>query len=264
MLRGMSDRLALALTLLFVFLSITLCLCYAAIFVSPEIALNPFPPSKAALNPVIAEDGAGAGALSSPQPIRPTGTPTFPPTWTPTPTATATATPTRTLTPTPTFTWTPTDTPTPTQTPTNTPRPPKPPPPPPPPTFTFTPYPTEPTSLWKGTLIATWVNCGSTGLFGKVRGPAGDPIGGVWVHYWADGWDGAWAESKSDYWGEAGDRNWDGLLANFPKAGRWHAAIAAGEGSHEYLSNTVTADTSDFCEGHGASQWIEIEFVRNY
>jgi hypothetical protein len=131
-------------------------------------------------------------------------------------------------------------------------------------TPTFTPKPTEATSLWKGRLVATWVNCGSTGLFGKVRGPSGNPIGDIWVHYWADGWDGAWTKTFGDYQGEAADRNWDGLLDVRPKAGRWHAAIVSSEGSTQFLSNTVTVDTSNHCEGDGAAQWAEIEFVRNY
>jgi hypothetical protein len=84
------------------------------------------------------------------------------------------------------------------------------------------------------------------------------------VHFWADGWDGAWAESEDDFWGDAADRNWDGLLSMGPKPGTWHVAIVPNDGSHEYLSNTVTVDTSSVCEGHGAAQWAEIEFVRNY
>jgi hypothetical protein len=118
--------------------------------------------------------------------------------------------------------------------------------------------------MWKGRLLATYVNCGSTGVFGKVRGTSGNPIGGIWVRYWADGWDGAWTKTFSDYQGEAGDRNYDGLLDVRPKPGSWHVAIVSGEGSSQNLSNVVTVDTSSNCEGHGASQWGEIEFVRNY
>ena len=266
MFRTMSDRAALIATLAVLFMTMTVCLCYGAIFFAPELPLNPFPPSHASIRP--GQQGAvalgvGLGPVVTATSGRPP-TPTFPPTWTPTATSTATATPTPTFTATPTDTPTPTDTATATGTHTATPRPPTLPPPPPTATPSFTPWPTEPTSLWKGKLLATYPNCGSTGLFGKVRSPAGNPIGDVWVHYWADGWDGAWAKSEGDYRGEAADRNWDGLLDIRPKPGHWYAAIVAAEGSREYLSNTVEVDTSGHCEGHGAAQWAEIEFVRTY
>ncbi len=259
MFRGVSDRLALAATLVTLFMTITVCLWYAAIFVQPGISLNPFPPSQAA---GLVSLGEGAGPVPGTTPkVR--STPTFPPTWTPTGTPTSTNTPTPTFTPTPTPTDTPTQTPTTTATFTRTPRPPTRTPPPPPPTPTFTPRPTEASSLWKGRLLSTNVNCGSTGLYGKVRGTSGNPIGGIWVHYWADGWDGAWAQTSADYNGD-GDRNYDGLLDIRPKAGKWYVAVVESDGSTKNLSNVVSVDTSNFCEGQGAAQWGEIEFVRNY
>jgi hypothetical protein len=261
MFRGMSDRLALVATLITLFMTITVCLWYAAIFVRPGLPLNPFPPSRAA-GPLSLNDGAAVAPASTARSAARV-TPTFPPTWTPTGTSTPTNTPTPTFTPTPTPTDTPTETPTMTATFTRTPRPPTRTPLPPPPTPTFTPRPTEASSLWKGRLLATNVNCGSTGVFGKVRGPSGNPIGGIWVHYWTDGWDGAWAKTSSDYTGE-GDRNWDGLIDVRPKAGKWRVAVVASDGSQQNLSNVVTVDTADFCEGQGAAQWGEIEFVRNY
>jgi hypothetical protein len=257
---GMSDRFALVATLVALFMTITVCLWYVAIFISPQVSLNPFPPQAA--EPVSLNRGVGLAPTGTPgRAVR--STPTFPPTWTPTGTSTATATPTPTFTPTPTPTETPTETPTITATFTRTPRPPTRTAQPPPPTPTFTPRPTEAASLWKGRLLSTNVNCGSTGLYGKVRGTSGNPIGGIWVHYWADGWNGAWAKTSGDYTGE-GDRNFDGLLDVRPKAGKWHIAVVASEGSTQPLSNEVSVDTSSFCEGQGASQWGEIEFVRNY
>ena len=183
MFSGMSDRFALAATLIALFMTTTVCLWYAAIFLQPQISLNPFPPP-------VAVDAQGLALIGTPtQAVR--ATPTFPPTWTPTGTSTPTPTPTPTLTETPTETPAPTDTPTITPTFTRTPRPTRRPPPPPTATPPPPPPPTEAASLWKGRLVATWVNCGSTGLFGKVRGPGGAPMGDIWVHYWADGWDGA-------------------------------------------------------------------------
>ena len=264
MFRGMSTRLAVILTLVTLFATMALCICYTSIFVSPALPLNPFPPRGAVDQGVAGVDLEPSANQPSLVVIEVNGSPTFPPTWTPTATPTSTSTPTPTFTSTPTYTPIPTNTPTPTDTATFTPRPPTPPPPPPPPTPTFTPQPTLPTSLWIGKLLGTEVNCGSTGLYGKVRGPGGSPIAGVWVHYWASGWEGAWAESEADFWGDPGDRNWDGLLGDGARAGTWQVAIVAAEGSNELLSNTVTVDTSSICEGQGAAQWAQIEFVRNY
>jgi len=262
---GISNRLAVILTLFIVFVTMTVCLAYVVIFLSPDLPINPFPPQ-----PEMADTGQGTVAappeVVSEVNLSPTiqATPTFPPTWTPTGTSTSTPTPTATFTPTPTDTSTPTDTPTATSTSTRTPRPPTNTPRPPAPTPTFTPRPPEPSMLWRGKLMSTSVNCGSTGLYGHVKGYSGEPMGDVWVHYWADGWDGAWTKTKDNYDDLGGDRNWDGLLDTKPKGGPWHAAIVPSEGSTQNLSNIVDLQTSSFCEGQGAAQWGEIDFQRSY
>lgn len=139
--RGMSDRSATALLAIVIGMTSLTCLCYLAIFLVPNVALNPFPPedatawalaAQATLQPVAQVD-------STPTP-GPSPTSIFGPTWTPTitPIPTDTPTPTVTRTPTPTATDTPTPTNFPTRTPTNTPTATNTAPPPPP---TATPLP---------------------------------------------------------------------------------------------------------------------------
>ena len=65
MFRGLSDRLAVILTLITLFVTMTLCMCYVAIFVSPELPLNPFPPSQAMdMESAVADTGTSAGLPS--------------------------------------------------------------------------------------------------------------------------------------------------------------------------------------------------------
>ena len=45
-------------------------------------------------------------------------------------------------------------------------------------------------------------NCGLTRVFGFTLDRAGNLAGDIWVHYWADGWDGAWAKSQWTAFGE--------------------------------------------------------------
>lgn len=109
--RGMSDKMATVFLILVVGFMLLTCLCYAAIFVEPEVAFNPYSPSYATAR---AEGTLAALApVFEPVVVVPTGTPLFPPTWTPT----ATLTPSQTPTPTETRTPTPTSTPTSTRTP---------------------------------------------------------------------------------------------------------------------------------------------------
>jgi hypothetical protein len=99
-------------------------------------------------------------------------------------------------------------------------------------------------------------NCGLTRLFGYTLDRDGDLRGDVWVHYWADGWDGAWAKSLWYDFGDGtpwtgDDGNWDGVLDNRARDGTWHACVVAGEGGWDCLSNRVDVTTSSDCvTGH--------------
>lgn len=205
--------------------------------------------------------------------LTPTNTPL--PTDTPTPTSTATPTPLPTNTPI-VYTATPTDTPEPTATPvppTNTPRP------TPRPTRRPTPRPTatrarptntpRPQFAWTGTPAGTFSNCALTLLMGLTLDRNGGTAGDVWVHYWADGWGGAWAQSSwvvdEGYEGEGDEKNWDGLLDNYPKAGTWYVCVVPQEGSSNCISNTMTAQTvSQPCTpDSGGVQVVRFVFRKN-
>lgn len=194
---------------------------------------------------------------------------------TPSPTPTKTPRPTHTPVPTNTPTATVTNTPEPTATsvpPTATPVPPTPTkkPAPPPPTNTPVPEaPPEPVSpppppppqyAWSGSIVGSSKNCGSTGVLGLTLDSSGGLAGDVWVHYWTDGWDGAWAKSswaKTDY-----NKNWDGLIFGAgPRPGTWYTCVVASEGSWDCLSDQVAFDTSADC--NAGPQWVEVVFQKN-
>jgi hypothetical protein len=109
-------------------------------------------------------------------------------------------------------------------------------------------------------------NCGLTRLFGFTLDSNGGLAGDIWVHYWADGWNGAWAKSLWTDFGAGtswkGDEgNWDGMIDNRPRDGVWHVCIVPDEGSWDCVSNTVDAGTSFDCEA--GSQVVHITFTKN-
>ena len=198
----------------------------------------------------------------------PTATPL--PTDTSTPTPDATNTPivfTATPTPEPTETPLPTDTPVP---PTNTPRPTNRPAPRPQPTNTRPPQPTNtprPQFDWSGQVSNTFPNCGLTRVFGFTLERSGALAGDIWVHYWADGWEGDSAKS-----------GWSDLLVRAPhgkgmratgtvpstvrgRDGTWHVCITPEDNSWTCISNTVDATTSSDCET--GIQAVHITFIKN-
>jgi hypothetical protein len=195
-----------------------------------------------------------------------TATSTEMPTVTRMPDATATAVPTQTPAPTDTLlppTATATPLPTAAPLPTDTPVPPSDTPVPPtatavPPTATLapptkTPVPPTPTAPppprfpWRGQVAGTFANCALTRVMGLTLDRGGGIAGDIWVHFWADGWDGAWAKStwgvNEGYPGMDDSSNWDGVLATYAKPGTWHVCVVPAEGSWECISTTVTAQT---------------------
>ena len=209
--------------------------------------------------------------------LLPTNTPiptnTQPPTETPTP-VTPTNTPvimTATFTPIPTNTQPPTATPAP---PTNTPRP-RPTntrrPPAPQPTATKAPPPPTPAPQfpWRGEVGGTFSNCGLTQVMGLTLASNGGVAGDIWIHYWADGWDGAWAKSSwtvdKGYAGEGDEKNWDGTIDNYAKPGVWYVCVVPEQGSWDCLSNKMTAQTvHEPCNpGSGGIQVVRFVFQQN-
>ncbi len=109
----------------------------------------------------------------------------------------------------------------------------------------------------------TFSNCGLTRLFGHTLDRNNGLAGGVWVRYWADGWEGAWAESSwNDRGAFAGDEhNWDGTLKSYPEKNVWHVCVVDSQGSKNCLSNTVDAATGYDCNTE--IQIVHITFKQN-
>ncbi|HFD39889.1 MAG TPA: hypothetical protein ENJ31_08625 [Anaerolineae bacterium] len=227
---------------------------------------------------LLSRNGPTATPTKTPKPtftITPTATNTPIPTNTPTPTATATNTPLPTNTPI-IFTATPTTPPTatpvpPTNTPKPTPKPTKKPKPKPKPTKKPTPKPKptntpKPQYAWTGTVDFTLQNCGLTRVFGFTLDRNGGLAGDIWVHYWADGWEGAWAKSGWTDFGAGtswkGDEgNWDGAIDTYARDGVWHVCVVPQEGSWDCISNIVDAATSSDCQS--GDQVYHIVFRKN-
>jgi len=202
--------------------------------------------------------------------LTPTNTPV--PTNTPLPTDTATPTPlptntpivyTATPTPLPTDTPVPTNTPRPTARPTNRPRPTA--------TPTKKPQPAntpKPQFAWTGQVSNTTDNCGLTRVFGFTLDQQGGLAGDIWVHYWGDGWDGAWAKSQWTDFGAGtswkGDEgNWDGTIDNKVRANTWHICVVPEQGSWSCISNTVDATTTFECAPGVGINVVHITFRKN-
>lgn len=97
----------------------------------------------------------------------------------------------------------------------------------------------------------------------------GGVAGDIWVHFWADGWEGAWTRSawavNEGYPGLDDSSNWDGVLDTHAKAGTWHVCVVPAEGSWDCLSTTVTAQTAaePCAPDSGGVQIVRIVFQQN-
>jgi hypothetical protein len=127
-------------------------------------------------------------------------------------------------------------------------------------------YAFPPPYAWTGEIVATYQNCSLTRLFGFTLDRSGEPLGDIWVHYWADGWDGAWARSSWDPFGggtpwPGDDGNWDGVLDNRPRGVVWHVCVVPQKKSWDCESNIVDAETSANCQK--GVQIVAIDFRQN-
>lgn len=151
---------ARVLTTLVLLLTVLVLACYVAVFVNPQLPINPFPPVARVTIPV-QEPGPAGGTPAAPTFTPP---PTFPPTWTPT------------LTPVPTLTFTPRPTSTPVPpTPTWTPIPPT----PVPPQFTLRQDP-----IFVGQTLYPGASGWWTGVAGEVSDPEGNAVTDVTIRIW--------------------------------------------------------------------------------
>ena len=220
MLSRIGPRAALLATVMLLVLTVMTCLCYLAIYINPQMPLNPFPPPR--------QVAQASPTSVAPEPSAPS-VPTFPPTWTPTATATATDTPlptdTPTVTPTPTHTATPTFAPTATRTP-------RPPAPPPTATPTHTPVPSPtPWPYQQQGYTYTLPNdknaagCNWLGVGGQVFDAQGVPFPGVTVRCWSGGFEGT---SVSGSHGEYGPAGWEVFLYDRPRDATWNCQVVQG------------------------------------
>lgn len=164
----MSNKTATLFLVIVIGMTLLVCLFFAAIYVMPNAAFNPYSPDSATARAQVAvENNAPQFVVDVPTE---TATPLFPPTWTPTitltPSPTATSTETRTPTPTATTTHTatPFNTKTPTATKTPTPRP----------SPSATPLP-----LYRVSNITNNNDCDNVFVHGVIYGQNGLPLSGI-------------------------------------------------------------------------------------
>jgi hypothetical protein len=97
----------------------------------------------------------------------------------------------------------------------------------------------------------------------------GGIAGEIWVHFWADGWEGAWTRSTwavdEGYAGLDDSSNWDGVLATYAKPGTWQVCVVPAEGSRDCISTTATAQTfgEPCAPDSGGVQIVRIVFQQN-
>lgn len=237
-----SNRVMELLIIVMLILSGLMTLCYAAIFINPQMVMNPFPP------PV--ESESVIASLNQPTPTT-AGAPTYPPTWTPT----ATAIPTSTGTVTPTRTPTPTDTPTPTKTPTstNTPRP--------PPPATNTPIPPPPTPYpykWIEGSAIRYGDCRFTRIVGDVLDQFGRPSPGVQLQIGS--LDTGWSTVVSSMWSSELYGRYGYQLCSGICSGLWYVQVLEGG---RPASERFGFATSGTCEGEYAANIVEVDWQRS-
>jgi hypothetical protein len=239
MLTRMPDRVLEILIVIVLILTGLMMLCYSAIFVNPQVPLNPFPPPLEPVEASIASKGPAVTTVP--------GAPTYPPTWTPTatptPTNTGTVTPTRT--PTPTNTATVTRTPTPTNT--------RPPPPPPKPTNTPTPYPYE----WIEGASTRYGDCRFTRVVGDVLDIYGRPAPGIEVKIGSI--DTGWSTTVTTMWSGEYYGRYGYQFCTGPCAGLWYVQILENGQPASMQYGFATTGT---CEGDYAANVVEIDWRR--
>ena len=115
---------------------------------------------------------------------------------------------------------------------------------------------------WEGRITDRYQNCFLTRLFGFTLDQYREPLGDVWVHYWANEDTTFWAKSSWEPFGSGpdDDGNWDGVLDNKPRSVVWYACIVPKNKSWDCESNVVEAETSANC--NKGYQVIAINFRR--
>jgi hypothetical protein len=129
------------------------------------------------------------------------------------------------------------------------------------------PRPTDtPAPPFTGRIIRGYTNCsGYSGVTGFVRHASGDPYAGVAVGVWSDGWEGRVSESEAN-------GKYELPLTDIPPGAFTVAVVrletCSQQGGRTTAKNCQTISnivggvfTTENCEGEGANQVTEIEFV---
>jgi len=135
---------------------------------------------------------------------------------------------------------------------------------------TPTPTPLPPPNQFSAQLVRWWPNCGISLVKGRIVEPNGDPVNGLRVRVWADGWDGS-ISLVSGVGLSYGPGEWDVLLRQ-GQGGKFYVTVwdwQTGPGAYTRVdSDVLVLDfnyTQENCQpdadGHQAA---EVRFVRNY
>ena len=135
---------------------------------------------------------------------------------------------------------------------------------------TSTPTPLPPPKQFSAQLVRWWPNCGISLVKGKVVEPNGDPVNGLRVRVWADGWDGA-TSLVSGIGLTYGPGEWDVVLRQ-GQSGKFYVTVwdwQTGPDSYTRVdSDVLVLDfnyTQENCQPDGdGHQVAEVRFVRNY
>ncbi len=91
-------------------------------------------------------------------------------------------------------------------------------------------------------------------------------LGDIWLHYWAEGFEGAWTQSEwtdpginTSYEGD--ERNWEFSIDGYAKAGVWRVCIVPFYGQTDCVSNIISAATSSDCQS--GIQVVHVVFRQN-
>ena len=126
-----------------------------------------------------------------------------------------------------------------------------------------------PQFMWSGVPAGTFSNCGLTAFIGLTLDRSGGVVGDTVIHYWSDGWGGAWAVSEwvvdEGYPGEGDETNWDGIISNRAVAGSWYACVVPQKGSWDCISNRMvfTSVATPCKPDSGGVQVFRIVFQKN-
>ncbi len=120
-----------------------------------------------------------------------------------------------------------------------------------------------------GQVLQWWPNCGTTYVKGQIVDQAGNPVNGLRVHVWADGWDGSYSR-VSGVGDTYGPGEWDVTLRQ-GQTGKFYVQVwdwQTGPDSYVRVDSDVVVlvfnYTQQNCQPDGdGHQVAEVRFIRN-